>query len=94
MRRGLRRKQVGFLGSSRDAGLFADHASEFCDEFRNLGIAQPVVIAGKHIDADRLQRVLTQGLFIQREDHSGCAVFGAHRPWYVAHRWPTEDIPD
>lgn len=46
-RRGLRRKQVGFLGSSRDAGLFADRASEFCDEFRNLGIAQTIVIAGQ-----------------------------------------------
>ena len=59
-------------------GLLADSASKPCDRLDDLSLAETLVVAAKHINIHRLQRIVIQRFLAERKDHSGGAVFGAH----------------
>ena len=59
--------------------LLADRTAEARHVPRQLRFADSGIIDTKYVDADRLQRLLTQRPLVQRENHCGGTVFGAYR---------------
>ena len=73
----MRCERIGFLRTTCDVGLLADSASKPCDRLDDLSLAETLVVAAKHINIHRLQRIVIQRFLAERKDHSGGAVFGA-----------------
>ncbi len=58
--RRLRCERIGFLRTTCDVGLLADSASKPCDRLDDLSLAETLVVAAKHINIHRLQRIVIQ----------------------------------